>query len=297
MKVLSNNTFINIFCTMIKFIFAILANSLCLFANAMYDASTILKESVIYQNIENKKKIKRQSIWNVIIGIIAVVIGALIVLNATSVDNYKVKWYVVLVSIVSFLLTNLSNSLKYVIAYNNEKEEIININRSFKYNMYFPFIVIICYILTLLTKYVPILKYADIGGAIIIAIATILMGLKVIYNNLNQLNKVDDKINEIFKNDPTIKSVKSQLSSYGYSKKVTFDLAFLKNAQSINMFSILINFCNNIFKAYPDIEVISIIKSTYVERKMVNKSARNSRSRNSKKSTTKKNTKQKNKKR
>lgn len=297
MKILSNNAFINIFCTMIKFIFALLANSLCLFANAMFDACTILKESAIYRSIDDNKRIKRQSIGNVLVGAISVVIGALIILNATSVDNFKIKWYVVLVSIISFLLINLSNSLKYVINYTKEQEEVLEINRNFKYTMYFPFVVIICYILTLLPKYIDVLKYSDVVGAIVIAVITIFSGIKLIYNNLNHIDKVDDKINEIFSSENDVKNVSYKITRYGFNKKVIFDISLTKNSKPIDMFSKLINYCNMIFKKYSDVTVVSIRKRTYIERKAVNKSARNSRSRNSKKSTTKKNSKQKNKKR
>ncbi|MGM9835049.1 MAG: hypothetical protein ACI31M_04665 [Bacilli bacterium] len=297
MRILSNNTFINVFCTMVKYLFALLSNSMCLFSNAMYDAGTILKESAIYRKVSEKKKKNIQSIWNVIIGIIISVMGALVILNVFSVTEYKVKWYVVLVSVISFLLSNLSNSLKYVIGFNDEKKEIINVNRNFKYSLYFPLVVIVCYIVTLFSKYVKVLKYADLCGAIIIAVATILMGIMYIYNNLHHKEIVADKVSDIFENEHSIKRVKNEIASYGYSKKLTYDIEFAKDTQPINLYSNLISYCYEVFKRYSDIEVISIIKSTYVERKMVNKNARNSRSRNSKKNTTKKNTKQKNKKR
>lgn len=300
-KILKSNTFIDLVNIIIKYLVGILSGSMTLFTESLYNISTLLKYNSASYNVE-KKNDKKENIYNIVVGAVITILGTIMILNIVNSKPYQIKWYVILASIICILLSNSSASIKYTLGFNDKKEELINVSRNYMMSMVFPWLTILTYLLTLLGNHIKILKYADLVSALVISIYIILIGLKYIAMNFNDLdldskNLSKDDVIKTMTDISFIKKInKSKLIKYGANYKLDLDLSIDKTLDNVSAYQLFLGLCNKIFKEYKNIEVISIIKGPYIEKKVVKKSARNSRSRNSKKNTSKKNTKQKNKK-
>lgn len=298
-NILTSNMFVLMFNGILKYIIGILSNSMALFSDGLFNISQALKYSGANYTKDKKSK-KSNNVYNVLIGGIIVMLGAVLILNVINSKVGIVKWYVVLASVICYLVTNISASLKYVFAFNDKNKEIINVDRNYIMSLTIPVIVVISFILTKCSKWFSYLKYGDLVGTTIIAVLIIIMGLSYIINNIKGLTDDEinlDEIKETIKLYPIIKCInKNEIYTYGSSKKLVLDISLEDSASLMNTYQELLNLTQQIFKKNKNIEVISIIKNPYIVKKAVKKSARNSGSRNSKKNTKKKNSSKKNKK-
>ena len=78
-KLLFNNILINLILGIVKYLGALLTNSVALFSDAMYSLSSSLKNiSINYQKDKSKKT---DNIYNTLVGAIATLLGFIIILN------------------------------------------------------------------------------------------------------------------------------------------------------------------------------------------------------------------------
>ena len=295
-KVLQSNIIIYLLNSVIKYIVAILSNSYALFSEALFDVSVLFKYSSTNYN-KDKTIFKRSYIYNVVIGGIIIMLGAIMVLNIFTSQVRKVKWFILLASIFCLIIRYLGVSLMFVLNYNNGRKEIVNLNRNYAVSMLLPWVVIVSYIISLFSKYLSILKYADKVGALFIACYIIGIGIIYIRNNFkglgNEINAISNLDNYLSKSSISKILNNYKLVNYGASYKLILDVSFSSELQVINSYQMMLDLCNKFFKKFKNIEVISIIRTPYVEKKGMSRYARNSGSGNSKKNTKRKNTKKK----
>lgn len=292
-----NNILINLLLGIIKYLGAILTNSIALFSDAMFTLSCSLKNISLCYEKEKKKKI--DNIFNVIIGGVATLLGFVIILNIFTTTIVMPKFWSIIIVILCYLVINLINAYKYALNFNNSNKEILLVERDYLSMLIIPIIVIISYIITLFKKYFEILRYADILVGCLIAIYLIIKGIRFIVINFKEKEEVNEKaIKELLSKEKIIVSTnKCLLTSYGNSYKITLDISLQKEITLVDAYSRILEIASKIFKKFKNIELISIYKSPIKVKRGAKKNARNSRSRNSKKSPKKRDTKQKNKKR
>ncbi len=296
-KLLFNNILINLILGIIKYLGALLTNSVALFSDAMYSLSSSLKNiSINYQKDKSKKT---DNIYNTLVGAIATLLGFIIILNIFTTTLVIPKFWSIVIIILCYLTMNLVNAYKYALNFNNSNKEMLLIERNYISMLIIPVLVLISIIITLFNKYLSILKYADVFVGCLIAIYLILKGIRFIVINFKEKEEVDEKvIKELLSKEKIIVSTnKCLLTSYGNSYKLTLDISLQKEITLVDAYSRILEIASKIFKKFKNIELISIYKSPIRVKKEVKKNARNSRSRNSKKSPKKTSSKQKNKKR
>lgn len=296
-KLLFNNILINLILGIIKYLGALLTNSVALFSDAMYSLSSSLKNiSINYQKDKSKKT---DNIYNTIVGAIATLLGFIIILNIFTTTLVIPKFWSIVIIILCYLTMNLFNAYKYALNFNNSNKEMLLIERNYISMLVIPVLVLISIIITLFNKYLGILKYADVFVGCLIAIYLILKGIRFIVINFKEKEEVNEKvIKELLSKEKIIVSTnKCLLTSYGNSYKLTLDISLQKEINLVDAYSRILEIASKIFKKFKNIELISIYKSPIRVKKEVKKNARNSRSRNSKKSPKKTSSKQKNKKR
>lgn len=295
-KVLFNSVSLNLILGIIKYLGALLSNSVALFSDALYTLSCSLK-NISINYAEEQKKV--DNIYNVIIGAIGMLLGFIIILNVFTTSLVLPQFPVIIIALISYLLVNIINALKYVISFNDKSKEMMLLERNYLSMLIIPVIVMISYIITLFHKYFDILKYVDVFVGCLIAVYLIIISIRFIVISFKEesiLNKKD--IEDILNKEKIIASTnKVVLTKYGNSYKLTLDISLKKEISLVDAYGSVLEVANRLFKKFRNIELISIYKSPIIEKKRVIKSARNSGSRNSKKSTKKGNTKQKNKKR
>lgn len=296
-KILFNNIFVNLILGIIKYLGALLTNSVALFSDAMYSISCSLKNiSINYQKDRSKKT---DNIYNTIVGAIATLLGFIIILNIFTTTLVIPKFWSIVIIILCYLTMNLFNAYKYALNFNNSNKEMLLIERNYISMLVIPVLVLISIIITLFNKYLGILKYADIFVGSLIAVYLIIKGIRFIVINFKEKEEVNEKvIKELLSKEKIIVSTnKCLLTSYGNSYKLTLDISLQKEITLVDAYSRILEITSKIFKKFKNIELISIYKSPIRVKKEVKKNARNSRSRNSKKSPKKTSSKQKNKKR
>lgn len=296
-KLLFNNILINLILGIIKYLGALLTNSVALFSDAMYSLSSSLKNiSINYQKDKSKKT---DNIYNTLVGAIATLLGFIIILNIFTTTLVIPKFWSIVIIILCYLTMNLVNAYKYALNFNNSNKEMLLIERNYISMLIIPVLVLISIIITLFNKYLSILKYADVFVGCLIAIYLILKGIRFIVINFKEKEEVNEKvIKELLSKEKIIVSTnKCLLTSYGNSYKLTLDISLQKEITLVDAYSRILEIASKIFKKFKNIELISIYKSPIRVKKEVKKNARNSRSRNSKKSPKKTSSKQKNKKR
>ncbi len=296
-KLLFNNILINLLLGTIKYLGAILTNSVALFSDAMSTLFCSLKNISINYSKEKSKKI--DSIYNTIVGAIATLLGFIIILNIFTTTLVIPKFWSIVIIILCYLTMNLVNAYKYALNFNNSNKEMLLIERDYISMLVMPVLVVTSIIITLFNKYLSILKYADVFAGCLIAIYLIIKGIRFIVINFKEKEEVNEKaIKELLSKEKIIVSTnKCLLTSYGNSYKLTLDISLQKEITLVDAYSRILEIASKIFKKFKNIELISIYKSPIRVKKEVKKNARNSRSRNSKKSTKKTGSKQKNKKR
>lgn len=296
-KILFNNIFINLILGIIKYLGAILSNSVALFSDAMYTLSCSLKNISIATSLEKSKKL--ENIYNVVVGSIATLLGFIIILNIFTTTLVLPKFGVLIITILCYLVINILNALKYATNFNDNSKEIVLLERDYLSMLVIPIIVIVSYIITLFSKFLDILKYADVLVGSLIAVYLIIRGIRFIVINFKEKEELKEKeIKELLNAQKIIASTnKCLITNYGSSYKLTLDISLKKEISMVDAYSSILEIANKLFKKFKNVELISIYKSPIREKKGALKNARNSRSRNSKKSTKKTNSKQKNKKR
>lgn len=296
-KFLFNNVSLNLVLGIIKYLGALLTNSVALFSDALYTLSCSLKNISI--NYAKKESKKTDNIYNVVIGAIGVLLGFIIILNIFTTNLVLPKFPVIIIAIGCYLITNVINALKYTTSFNENSNEIILLDRDYFSLLVIPFVVIVSYILTLFSKYLDILKYADVLAGSLIAVYLIIRSIRFIVINFKGEDTLNEKeIKDTLSKEKIIASTnKVVITKYGSSYKLTINISLKKEISMVDAYSSILEVANRLFKKFKNIEIISIYKSPIKEKKGALKNARNSGSRNSKKSTKKRDTKQKNKKR
>lgn len=232
-RVLIKSFITNIFLSFIKILMGMLGHSHAMIAdgfNSLSDLSTdiiAIMGSVISSKKSNKTHPygygKVEYLTNIIIGMIIIIMGILLIVNAFSfkyVITEDIIMYICIVTIVIKIwianyLIDKGKILKNSIIISSGYESLMNVLSSF--------LVLITIILSKLTNYGEIFKYSDFIGTILVSLIIIYTGINIFIDNTSCiLGKMEDddeyinKVRNIILSDKRVKKIdKLNVIKYG----------------------------------------------------------------------------------
>lgn len=285
---------------LIKILSGLLCKSLTIIASAYYDLALIIISLIVLLSKENKRY---KGVLSSLLSFI-LIIGSILLIFISFIIPI---WYPSLFTILFIIICLLANYLVkcYYINKNYQRKKGLlsfnNINSTIDFII--TGIIIITPILSKLSHFLPILKYADRLGVICISSLTIIRCLKIILRSINfledqELNKISKE--EISSREEVNKIENISINSFGGLNHLTISLRLNESISMLDINTFIINLEDYILKY---VDIISIKMTNGLQKKKIKRpvrslkqDARNSRSRNSKTNPKKKNTRKKNKK-
>ncbi len=302
MKEIRNFIIFEFIVILIKAIGGLVTNSYTMIASSIYDLTLII---IMIMMTTKKENTKCKGIISSLIGFIFISLGIAITFLSVTNNHQKMSLWVILFVFISVIFRYLVNCIYTNNSYQRKKGllsiSLINSNIDF-YNYG---VILGTLIIFKIGHWVPILRYADIVGTILIAILPIFKGLKIIKNSFRYLEDnediIEDKVKEIEDRSEVKKVNKIVYTYYGGIRKSTCELVLNDNINMIDLNSFVVTLQDFLLKEAEVVRIDLIEARKTIKKKpkvrSLKQDARNSRSGNSKTNTKKKNTKKKNKKR
>ena len=255
-RVLIKSFITNIFLSITKIIMGMLGHSHAMIAdgfNSLSDLSTDII-AIMGSIISNKKSDKEhpygygkiEYLTNVIIGILIILMGGLLIINAFNfkyTETQDIIMYVCIITIIvkiwiaNYLIEKgriLNNSIIISSGY----ESIMNVLSSF--------FVLITIILSKLVNYFEIFKYADFIGTILVSLIIIYTGMNIFVDNTSCIlgkmeddNEYIDKIKRIILSDKRVKKIdKLNVIKYGSYYQVELTVLVSNKLKLIDSYKI-----------------------------------------------------------
>ncbi len=285
----------------IKVLGGFITNSYTMLSSAIYDISLLTIMLVTSSTTENTKS---QNIISSLCGFIFTLLGLGIIFLSSIANKYKMSLWIILFVFLSIIIRYLINCIYTNSSYQKKKGilsiSLINSNTDF-YNYG---IILGALILFKIHRWIPIFKYADILGTILISLLTIYKGFKIIAKSIRNLegnSKVEEmNIQELEKCEEIKKIKKLSISNYGGISKYSCELVLKEGINMIDLNTFVVNLQDFLLKSTEIAQIELVEDKKIIKRKQrvrsLKQDARNSRSRNSKANAKKKNTREKNKK-
>lgn len=288
---------------LLKVLGSFLCNSYALLASSVLDLSLIIVSLCVIKKGDNKKY---KGIITSILGILMILGGVFVIFFSFIGSIKKVSLWLLLFIIVTLLIRYIVGCFYTNAGYQKKKGllsyGIINSNVDFIiYGILFGTLV-----LSKISKWIEIFKYADRLGTILISLLVIVKGLKIIINSFKYLESKENDIGDEYKKEIVDRSevkklVSLQKYSFGGINSVRCDISLRDGISIIDVNTFVVTLQDYLLKI-ADVGIINLVdqsEKNKVKPKVRSKKqdARNSRSGNSKTNTKKKNTAKKNKKR
>ena len=231
----------NLVISIIKVIGGIVFNLTSLFSDGLHTFSDFITDiiSLISTKLSKKKPTKThpfgfgkvEYLSNLFIGVIILILGIFIFINAfgkeVEVPNIKVLYIIFIAAILKLIaiivMTKVGKKLNSQVLITSSEES--------KTDLYSSLGVSIIIVLLQFIDKVPVFRYADLIGTIIISFIIIKMALKIIITNsfslIGEIEIEEDKIsaiNEFLKAYKGIEKSKVELIKYGNYYKLQLDL-------------------------------------------------------------------------
>ena len=196
-KVLLVSSITNIFLSIIKLIFGFIGKSSALIADGIHsfsdlstDVIAILGNKLALKPADKKHPFghgKTEYITSMIIGLIIIILGLGLINEVFNKEITIPSLLVVIVSVFTIISKYIVSYYIYQkgITYNNNI--LIASGKESRTDVYSSIFVLISIILMQFSNTIPIFKYADLGGTIIIAILIIHTGYRVLMDNISIL--------------------------------------------------------------------------------------------------------------
>lgn len=288
---------------LIKILGGILTHSYTMIASCLLDLLLVIISRIAMIKGEDSKG-KR---------IITLLVGFIMILSAISLVMFsiinplgKVSAWIILFAIITMIVKYMANCYYTNVSYRRKSGLLSygNINSSLDFLVFAMFIVVM--ILSKCSRWLEILKYADIVGTIIIAAYIGYRGLLVIIHSINR--KDEEKINKVLEGYKVEISARKEIKrverlslvNYGGLNYFKCGVVLSEGTSMIDANTFVITLQDYLLKV-TDVAKIDLIdpnsKPKHVKVRSLKEDARNSRSRNGKANTKKKNSTKKNKKR
>lgn len=303
MKKIKNFLIAELVILLVKVLGGLLTHSFTMIASGVYELVLIIISLIASKISENKKY---KGILSSLLGFIFIALGLGIIFISFLSKIKRTSIWIILFILIVIITRYVVSCFNINFTYQKKKGllNFANINSSVDFYNYA--VIIGALILSKISKWVGILKYADRVGTILIAGLVIIKGLKIIIHSFSYLEDKNKVMNESYKEEilkrKEVKNIsKLEVSSYGGLNKAILDFELNDGISLVDANTFAITLQDYLLKIADIVEINLVEKKVQVVKKAKVRSkkqdARNSRSGNSKTNTKKKNTKQKNKKR
>lgn len=288
----------------VKLLGGFLCHSTTILASAIYDVALILV-SLLTLEVKDNNKVK--GIVSSLVGFIIVLLGIGVVFFSFIHPYEKTSLFIILFVLLSLILRYVVGCFYTNVSYQKGKG-LLNYGRVQSTVDFIGYGVILgAMILSKLSRWGRIFKYADAVGTIILAIFVVLKGVKVIRNSIWYLEEkeflVSDEVKTEITNRSEVKKLDSlEVQAFGGIKKASCNVVLNAGISMVDINTFVVTLQDYLLRV-ADVVKINLISpskgktKTKTKVRSLKQDARNSRSGNSKTNTKKKNSKQKNKKR
>lgn len=284
----------------LKLLAGVVCHSYTMIASCLLEIVLILSSLLVVKRKDNKKyKGIISSIW----GFIIILLGLGMIFWSIIGKTQKVSWLILLFLFICVLARYMAGCFYSNNNYRKKNGILGFSNINSNTDFYMAGIIIVVLILSKISKWVEIFKYADVVGTILISLYVILKGIKIIKNSFGYFEdkkiELEEYENEIKNRSEVKKLVSITTNAFGGIRKARCNIVLKDTLTMIDVTSFVVTLEDYLLKIADVVEVnlLDEIKPKKPKVRSLKQDARNSRSGNSKTNTKKKNTAKKNKKR
>ena len=288
---------------LLKILGGLLTHSYTMISSCVLDLLLIIISKIAMIKGEDSKG---KRVVTFLIGLIMILSAIILVVFSVVHPFGKVSAWIILFAIVTMIVKYMANCYYTNVSYKIKRCMLScgNINSTLDFVALVMFIVVM--ILSKCSRWLSILKYADVVGTILISGYIVYRGILILIHSVSQRN--EEKINsvlegykkEITDRDEIKKVERLTLVNYGGVNYVKCGIVLRDGLSMIDANSFVITLQDYLLKI-ADVSKIDLVdpinKPKHVKVRSLKEDARNSRSRNSKTNSKKKNSTKKNKKR
>lgn len=281
----------------LKIVVAIFFNCYTVLADAVYNLYLIVLSLFSKSKKENKKY------KGIVTSLVSFLYLLLAIFFLFYVCNAELKspsmliilflllFFIIRYSVSCFVTTKNFNLRKGLLSFNNDKSNMCFINYG---------IILVVVILSKVSRWVPILRYADRVGVVLILLFLSIKILRVIGNSFKVMEDnfeldLDEVKREIIKRSEVDSVSSIKVNAYGGVRSLILEAKFNRKLSTVDINTFMLTLGDYLLNKSEVCYIIISEKENLI--KKVSSNARNSGSRNSKKNTKGKNTRKKNKKR
>lgn len=297
MKEIKTFLIVDLIVLAIKLLGGLLCKSNVMLVSCLYDLIAIIMILLVWKS-KNNSKLK---------GVLSLLLGILIIASGIGISIYSIfselvkpSLFIILFIIIALLVKYAATCFYTNTNYQKRKGILTFGNSNSNFDFYVYGIVLVSLILCKISKWVSILKYADILGVILVALFVVYKGFKVVINSIKYLCDKEIEISEEYKSEITKRSEVKRLdnikyNSFGGIRYVILDVQLKESLQMIDLNTFMVTLQDYLLKI-SDIACVVMSNKIGTKWEKIN-NARDSRSRNSQTNTKRKDSKKKNKKR
>lgn len=242
-KILIYSMINNLIIAIIKIISGFIFKLNSLFADGIHTLSDLITDivSMISSKISTKRPTKDHPfgfgkvsyLSNILIGIVLIILGLFICINSFFIKSHIPSIKLLIVLLIVFALKLIAIIIMDRVGKKTNSLVLITSKEESKTDLYSTIAVFIITILLQFSDILPILKYSDLIGTIIISLIILNMGIKIIKANSlaiigeTENNKMlEEKLNELLNNIKGIENKKYEFIKYGlyYRLDLTIEL-------------------------------------------------------------------------
>lgn len=300
MKEVKTFIIVEIMLAILKVVAGLVCHSYAMIASCLLEIVLVISSLLVVKQKDNKKyKGIISSVW----GFLVILLGLGIIFWSVIAKVQKVSWLILLFLFISVLARYMAGCFYSNSNYRKKKGILGFSNINSNIDFYMAGIILVVLILSKVSKWVEIFKYADIIGTVLISLYVIFKGIKIIRNSFRYFEdkkiELEEYENEIKSRSEIKKLVSINVNSFGGLRKAKCNIVLKDTLTMIDVTTFVVTLEDYLLKIADVVEVnlLEDIKPKKPKVRSKKQDARNSRSGNSKTNTKKKNTTKKNKKR
>ncbi len=243
-RILIYSMFNNLIIAIIKLVGGLIYGLSSLFADGMHTFSDFITDiiSFIASKISKKRPTKYhpfgfgkvEYLTNLFVGIILLILGLYIIISSFFKKTIIPPLSLLILLFITLILKLIAIVIMHIVGKNINSNLLITSTEESKADLYSTFGVIIITILLQFTDKLPILKYADLVGSILIGLIVLKTAFKVIVDNslcligeVDDNKEIKDKLKKIIKDIDKIEDYEIDLIKYGsyYRLQLTLELS------------------------------------------------------------------------
>lgn len=254
-KTLITSFFINLFLTLIKFIYSIIFSSSTLLADAVHCLSDMLTDivSILGSKLSTKKPDKNhpfghgkiEYVTSMILSVFIIIMGFGIISSSVSRGKTNPSIFPMIIILITFFCKLFLSKYLFIKGKKYKSNILLSNAEESKYDSFASLIALFFTLISYLGKYNSLLLYADLIGSIVISLLTIRVGIKLFIINVNSVIgeiETDEEIvlnlKKLIINEKIYKIRRFTLIKYGHYYQVEVDIKLDENFKLKELYKI-----------------------------------------------------------